>query len=263
MPEPDDAQLRATIAGVAGATRRLLADITGLGEDEVRRPSLLPGWTVAHVLAHLVGNADSHTHLLAAARRGEVADQYPGGPTQRSGDIEARAALPVGDLLGTLARACARLEEAWAATPPEVWRDGRARVSSGEWPVAELPFRRWREVELHSVDLGLGYHPDDWPEPYVREELDRAAADLPDRLAPGTAVRLVADDLGWARVVPPGAEDTRHPGPAAPPVPVTGPARALLAWLVGRDSPNGSATAVGPHRPALGPWEGTGARPPG
>jgi maleylpyruvate isomerase len=250
VAEPDDPVPRATIEGVVAATRRALADVAGLDEHDVRRPSLLPGWSVAHVLAHLVGNAESHVHLLAAARRGEVADQYPGGPGQRSGDIEARAALPVADLLGALVTACGRLEEAWAATPPEVWREGRARVSTGEWPVAELPFRRWREVELHSVDLGLGYRPDDWPEPYVREELDRAAADLPDRLAPGTAVRLVADDLGWTRVVPAGA---------GRPVPVTAPARGLLAWLVGRDT-----ESPGPGTfPALGPWEGTGPRPPG
>ena len=244
MPELQGATLAATIDGAATATRRLLAAVSDLTQDDVRRPSLLPGWTVAHVLAHLVGNADSHMHLLAAARRGEVADQYPGGPAQRQGDIEARAALPVADLLAALDTACRGLEDAWAATPPEVWRRGRARVSTGEWRLAELPFRRWREVELHSVDLGLGYRPGDWPEPYVREELDRAAADLPDRLAPGTAVRLVADDLGWSRVAPSGAAD---------PVLVAAPARSLLAWLVGR----------GPGTPALGPWEGTGPRPPG
>ena len=247
MAEPDahDA-LRATIDGAAAATRRLLADVSELGEDDLRRPSLLPGWTVAHVLAHLVGNADSHTHLLAAARRGEVADQYPGGPAQRQGDIEARSALPAADLLDALGTACRRLEEAWAATPPEVWRDGRARVSTGEWPLAELPFRRWREVELHSVDLGLGCRPHDWSEAYVREELDRAVADLPDRLAPGSAVRLVAADIGASWTAPPGAADPVH---------VTGPARVLLAWLVGRDS--------GLRRfPSLGPWEGKGPRPP-
>jgi maleylpyruvate isomerase len=250
VPEAEDGALRATIEGVAAATRRLLADLTGLREEDVRRPSLLPDWTVAHVLAHLIGNAESHTHLLAAAGRGEVADQYPGGLAQREGDIEARATLPAADLLAALVTACERLEEAWAVTPPEVWRTGRARVSTGEWPVSELPFRRWREVELHSVDLGLGYRPNDWPEAYVRDELARAASDLSDRLTPGTAVRLVADDLGATWAAPPDAAD---------PVLVTAPARALLAWLVGRSH---DTTAFGPRRPALGPWEGTGPRPP-
>ena len=33
---------------------------------------------------------------------------------------------------------------------------------------ADLPFLRWREVEVHRVDLGLGYEPADWPAEYVR-----------------------------------------------------------------------------------------------
>ncbi len=32
-------------------------------------------------------------------------------------------------------------------------------------------FARWREVEVHRADLGLGYGPEDWPGEYVREDL--------------------------------------------------------------------------------------------
>ena len=38
-------------------------------------------------------------------------------------------------------------------------------------PVTDLVFLRWREVEVHRADLGLGYGPDDWPAEYVRTEL--------------------------------------------------------------------------------------------
>ena len=42
--------------------------------------------------------------------------------------------------------------------------DGRSRETSGhEIPVADLPFMRWREVEVHRADLGVGYEPADWP----------------------------------------------------------------------------------------------------
>ena len=37
--------------------------------------------------------------------------------------------------------------------------------------MADLAFARWREVEVHRVDLGLGYEPEDWPAEYVRLEL--------------------------------------------------------------------------------------------
>jgi maleylpyruvate isomerase len=41
---------------------------------------------------------------------------------------------------------------------------------------------RWREVELHHVDLGLGYLPADWPQPYVDRELSISLKLLPERL---------------------------------------------------------------------------------
>ena len=45
-----------------------------------------------------------------------------------------------------------------------------------------MPLHRWREVELHHVDLGLGYTPADWPEAYVERELAISLALLPERL---------------------------------------------------------------------------------
>lgn len=43
----------------------------------------------------------------------------------------------------------------------------------GEHPVALLPFRRWREVEVHLVDLGLGVSPADWSSGLVDRALPR------------------------------------------------------------------------------------------
>ena len=50
--------------------------------------------------------------------------------------------------------------------------DGRSIETSGqELPIGDLPFLRWREVEVHRVDLGVGAEPAGWPPGYVREEL--------------------------------------------------------------------------------------------
>ena len=50
--------------------------------------------------------------------------------------------------------------------------DGRSiETSAQEIPIVDLPFLRWREVEVHRVDLGVGYEPAAWPSGYVREEL--------------------------------------------------------------------------------------------
>jgi maleylpyruvate isomerase len=62
--------------------------------------------------------------------------------------------------------------------------------------VAELPFRRWREVEVHHVDLDLGYGPADWPDAYVEEELARTVAGLDG----GDRRRLLAWLVGRAGV---------------------------------------------------------------
>ena len=62
-----------------------------------------------------------------------------------------------------------QLEAAWSRQT--AW-DGISREADGrEVTVASLVFARWREVEVHRVDLGLGYGPGDWPGEYVREDL--------------------------------------------------------------------------------------------
>ena len=62
VPETD-------IVRVADANERFLDAIEGLTDDQVLRPSLLPGWTVGHVLTHVARNADSHVRRAEAASR--------------------------------------------------------------------------------------------------------------------------------------------------------------------------------------------------
>ena len=47
--------------------------------------------------------------------------------------------------------------------PEGAWLNRSRNVSGAEQPVAEMMFHRWREVEVHHVDLGLGYEPSQWP----------------------------------------------------------------------------------------------------
>lgn len=225
------------LEAVAAAHARLLDELADVDDDTTRRPSLLPGWTVGHVLTHLARNADGLRGMFEAARRGEVADQYPGGAAQRNGDIERGAQRPGLDIVTDLAAACARLEDAFAATPEDVWANGIGRTAAGEVPLPEIVFRRRREVEVHLVDLGLGYTADDWPEGFVDDELARAVADLPDRLAPELTVEISATD-GPTWAVPSGRPPTAT---------ITADRRRLLAWLLGRRDE--------PDFPTIGPWQ--------
>src|SRR5512134_97638 len=87
------------IAGCAAAHQQLLAHIDPLDDAAIRLPSLLPGWTVGHVLTHVARNADSFVRILEGAERGEILDQYEGGVESRAADIEAGAGRSAGDLV--------------------------------------------------------------------------------------------------------------------------------------------------------------------
>ena len=164
--------LERDIRGATRAHRFSESCLGGLTDDAARRPSLLPGWTVGHVLAHIALNAESHVGMLEAANRGEVAVQYPGGRAQRDAAIEEGAGLSAEALVASVAAANAELEACWAAMTAEGWM-GQGETASGPVEVADLPFRRWRETTVHHTDLGLCHGWADWPADYVRLDLQR------------------------------------------------------------------------------------------
>ncbi len=57
-----------------------------------------------------------------------------------------------------------------ALTSCEDWT-GTVTMLSGERRTAQVPLLRQREIEVHRVDLGLGYEFSDMPSEYVRRDL--------------------------------------------------------------------------------------------
>ena len=110
-------ELDRDIAGATAAHPQVVATLASLHQVAAGQPSLLPGWTRGHVVAHIALNADSHSGMLEAAACGEAAVQYPWGDDQRTADIEAAAVLPVAELLDHVRRSNDRLQSAWAAMP--------------------------------------------------------------------------------------------------------------------------------------------------
>lgn len=143
-----------------GSHAALVAWLQAMDPVEAERPSLLPRWTVGHVLTHVARNADSHRDLL------DGRPQYP-SVESRNADIEAGAARPWEELVDDVAASAAALDARWATTD---W-DGVVEMVSGPRPRHLLPLLRQREVEVHRVDLGLGYGFEDMPAEYVRREL--------------------------------------------------------------------------------------------
>jgi maleylpyruvate isomerase len=193
VPETD-------IARVADAHERFLGAVRDLSDEHVRRRSLLPGWTVGHVLTHVARNADSHVRRAEAAVRGEVVDQYHGGLAGREADIEAGAGRSAVEILDDVRRSARAVDDAWRALPADAWT-ARSRDANGrERPLFELPARRWQEVEVHVVDIDVGVTHRDWPEAFVLEWLPRTRERMWDRL-PSQPIGLGFDDprdeLAW------------------------------------------------------------------
>jgi len=179
------------LTAVRAAHARLLAVIDGLTDAAARRPSLLPGWTVGHVLTHVARNADSFIWLAEGAAAGEVRDQYPGGFEQRQAEIEAGARRPAAELVDDVRATGERLEADFDGVTD--W-EAPVRTMLGEVPLRELLFRRVREVEIHTSDLDLEHTWEDWSEAFVDAQLDR--------LGPAGRRHVVAFLAGRADVPP-------------------------------------------------------------
>ncbi|WP_062980865.1 maleylpyruvate isomerase family mycothiol-dependent enzyme [Nocardia anaemiae] len=211
---------------VAAATNRLLDTIRGL-DDDMTVPSLLPGWTRGHVLAHLARNADSLVNLLLWARTGIETPQYA-SMYIRDADIEAGAPRPLAEQLADNEAAADRWLALAQSTPEQAWT-ATVRTRQGRpIPATEVIWMRLQEVEIHHVDLAAGYQPEDWPVDFVVRLLPRAAADLTKGIAggaePAVTFEVRTTDTGFTATVGSGAPDHT----------VSGPASAVLAWLLGR-----------------------------
>jgi maleylpyruvate isomerase len=190
------------IARVSGAQRRFDAAVEGMDDATIRRPSLLPGWSVAHVLAHVARNADSHIRRVEAAARGETVDQYVGGFEGREREITSTAGLGAVDLVRTFRESGRRLEETWRSVPDEAWNVATRDVGGRERALRELPGRRWQELEVHVVDLGLGVTHEAWPGDFVSVWLPRLRGGFGARLpagarAPSPGTLTERDELAW------------------------------------------------------------------
>ena len=165
--EPDPAQLVRDLDAMVASQQALVDHLEHLDRRDgvdASSPSLLPGWTIGHVLTHIARNADG------ALRQLDGLPQYWMGSTSRNADIELGAgrtwAELVDDIVATNAAAEARMYEVtdWTGSTVSI---------AGRRPKVMLPETRRREVEIHRADLGLGYGFADMPHDFVRLDVRR------------------------------------------------------------------------------------------
>jgi maleylpyruvate isomerase len=225
--------------------QHLLRTVDSLGADAWTEPSLLPGWSRAHVAAHLALNAEGLAGAIDGLAHELDVPVYESGE-RRDADIEELAQAEPSEIRERLFAGSQRLREALETLDESQWSRSVARVPGGPtWAVAEVPRTRRREVEIHHADLGAGYQHTAWPDDFAVELLDLVTEDhRGSENSAGFTVRATDTVRTWDA----GAEQ---------PV-VVGTAADLGWWLVGRGDGDG-LTCDGGDLPRLGPWRPTQA----
>ncbi|SFF18147.1 maleylpyruvate isomerase [Actinacidiphila alni] len=239
VQRPDPAR---DAVAVREATEHFLAAATELPADALAGPSLLPGWSRGHLLAHVARNADALVNLLTWARTGVETPMYADAAT-RDRDIEQGAGRPLDVQLDDLRASAARLEEAAAQVPPAGWAAQVTMRSGKVIAAAEVPWRRLVELRLHLVDLGAGYGTADLPAGFAARELAVLADGLTGHEGVA-AVRILDTEAGTDWTIGAAAE---------PDLTVSGATRPLLAWLSGRAPYDGLTVTPDGPLPVLPP----------
>lgn len=240
MRRPIDPEL------ISHADDRLVRTVDGLTAEALAGPSLLPGWTRAHVVAHLTLNGEGLERVLRGQHVGEPATMYD-SQEARDADIEELAGADPSVLRERLLAATTCFSEAVAAMTDEDWQGRFERTPGGQdIAVAAIPLMRLREVEIHHADLASDYTAADWPPEFTVLLIDSARKQ--DYSEP---FRVHARDLDreWSFGV---REDVGGGTLAGGPV-VTGDAAALGWWLTGRGSGDGLSCDA-ERLPRIGAW---------
>ncbi|MCP2304748.1 maleylpyruvate isomerase [Actinokineospora globicatena] len=219
---------------------RVVAD---LPDPAFREPSLLPGWSRAHVVSHLARNADALVNLLTWART-EVEHPAYTSRADRDADIEDGAGREARVIREDLYAACDRFHTAIARLGESEWTATVTHPSGRALPAAEIPELALFEAWNHLVDLDAGTGYADIPVAHLDRLLDLAVRPHRAR-ADGLPLRLVAD-------LPDGRQRTWELAIAthSSSRELTGPAPVVLGWLAGR----GDGAGLTGTPPELGAW---------
>ncbi|MHA6619410.1 maleylpyruvate isomerase family mycothiol-dependent enzyme [Pseudonocardia sp. DLS-67] len=238
----DRRDVAVTLPWMGSGTELLTRAVDALPDDALRAPSALPGWSRAHVVAHVARNAEALIRLATWARTGVESPMYP-SREHRAAEIETSAQSSVDVLRAELTGTAEELDAALAALDGTTWKAEVRSALGRPIPAAEIPWMRVREVWLHAVDLDAGVAVAD------------VAPDVVDTLLDdSTGTLSAAEGCPAAVLAPTDRERTWALGPASgDPVQVRGEAAQVLGWLVGRSGAVEAVAADGTLAPAPAP----------
>ena len=230
----------ANATGLVASAIALNRTVDALSDEELAWPSLLPGWSRAHVVAHLAMNGFAMAGVAEAIGRGRPVAMYE-SDAQRDGEIEELAQVEPGELRDRLLAATTAFTDKIGRMEADRWNGVYSRLPGGPtWPAVTLVATRRREVEIHHADLAAAYTRHDWPVDFLRELLDAVTVDH----GASASFRVRATDINGDWTV----GDAEAHGPT-----VMGRAADLGWWMTGRG--DGSDLSCDDDRlPDLGPW---------
>ena len=241
-PSPDGrlAELRELLTT---ATQRLLGDTIVVTDEQWAAPSRLPGWSRGHLGTHLARQADGMGRLVEGAASGVPQSMYA-SPEVRTAEIEDGAERTGLELQTDLDTSAERLTEAFERLD-HADADGAGWSAAVELrgglvvPARLLPLGRLFEVEIHHVDLDIGY------------EVEDIEPDAAEWLMEWVGFRArVRDEFPRVELHTESGFTTTI-GLVGPGVVVHGPAPALVGWLTNRLGPDAVSGAGGLRLPSL------------
>lgn len=222
------------------AGQRLARTVDGFTGDDWSAESLLPGWSRAHVVAHLALNGEALRDVLVGAVERQPVAMYP-SPEARDTDIEELAQADPAELRERLLAVLTTFQEATVAVPDDLWGGTFERTPGGPtFPLESVPLMRVREIEIHHADLDAGYTAAQWPPGFSESVVDGMVR----RLDPETSFRVTPldSDRSW---------DVGRVGDAT--AVVTGPVAQIAWWLTGRP-PGEQVSCSRGDLPTIGAW---------
>ncbi|MFZ0215169.1 MAG: maleylpyruvate isomerase N-terminal domain-containing protein [Candidatus Dormiibacterota bacterium] len=254
--EPDASARERLLLAIEASTARLTATIATLNAGALAGPSRLGGWDRRTIVAHLAYVATAYVRVTADVLAGRPASSYPGGSAERARSLHSLDGCSPADSAERFRTAADELRDRWARLEPPQWERRFVEGRIGAMALARLIPLRLTELEVHGSDLDAGLEIAGWSDALVSICLPLRVAWLPvhHRDRPDAALTcdgswlLRATDTGarwlvqargpdaWCRVA--GARDDAEGE-------IAGPARSLLAYLLGRMPPDPPAAVGG------------------
>jgi maleylpyruvate isomerase len=126
-----------------------------LPDESLSGPSLLAGWSRAHVIAHVGYNARAIARLVEWANTGIETPMYS-SPDARNEEIAFGSTLNPIALRNLYEHSAIHLNVEWRDTAEEAWSQEVKTAQGRTVPASETVWMRTREVWLHAVDLNNG-----------------------------------------------------------------------------------------------------------